>query len=237
MTTLLIVFAVLALIGCIPLSVRFRYFDGIELRLVVAGIFRWRLLPKKPMTPARQEKETRKKAEKAEAKKKKDQKKRADALIARPKAEPEARKAKKPLGDRIAALVPWAKLAAHFAGEFCSRKLTVTRLRICVALAGDDPAKTGSLTARAWQSIGVALPVLERAFRIRERKIAVYPDFLAAKTELEAELRIRLRIGGVVLLALKYACKALLLWIRRKREARREKKEQIKLAKKHEKAG
>ena len=75
-------------------------------------------------------------------------------------------------------------------------------------LAGGDPAKTARTVGTAWEAIGVALPILERAFRIKERKIAVYPDFTASKTDLEAEVAIRLRVGGVVWMLLKYAWKA-----------------------------
>lgn len=237
MRPLLTVLGVLFAIGCIPVSLCFRYFDGFELKLILAGIFRWRLLPQKGLTPAQQEKQARKKAKKAGEKEKKKQKKKAEALLAPPKEAPKPEAPQKPLGDKIEALLPWARLAARFAGEFFSRKLSVTRLRIRVVLAGEDPAKTGRLTARAWQSIGLALPILERAFRIRERKIAVYPDFRAEKTELEAELRIRLRIGGVVLLTLKYACKALWLWIRGKRADKKRKKEQTRLVQNNGKAG
>jgi hypothetical protein len=124
-------------------------------------------------------------------------------------------------------LLPWARLGARLAGEFFHRKLTVTRLRIRVALAGGDPAKTAGTVGTAWETIGIALPILERAFRIKERKIAVYPDFTASETDLEAELRVRLRIGGVVLLLLKYAGKAAALFIRQKlREKKRGKQEE-----------
>lgn len=235
MRPLLIVLGVLVLIGCVPVSIWFRYFEETELKLVIAGIFRWRLLPKKTLSPAQQQKQERNKAKKAETEEKKKQKKSAKA--SKPKAEPEQKQEKKPLGDRLETLIPWAKLAARFAGEFCSRKLCVTRLRIRVALAGGDPAKTGMSVARAWQTIGIALPILERAFRIRERKIAVYPEFQSRKTQAEAELCVRLRIGGVLLLVLKYALKALRLWLHGKREAKQQKQEQTGLLQNDEKAG
>ena len=225
MIVVLIIAAVLFLIGCIPVGVIFRYREEIELKLQILFI-KIGILPKKPLPRKKREKAEAKKAKKAakkaEDKEKKKKKEQAESLIAKPeKPEP-----KKPLKDKIAELIPWAKLGARFVGEFFHRKLTVTRLHIRAALAGGDPAKTAETVGRAWQAIGVAVPILEQAFRIKEKKIAVWPDFTAKKTDLEAELRVRLRVGGVVLLVLKYACKALAQLIRGKRAAKKAKKEQ-----------
>ena len=226
MKVFLIILGVIFLIGCIPVGVRFRYHEEIELKLIVL-FFKIGILPKKPLSRKKREKAEARKAakaaKKAEAKKAKKKKQQAQSLIAKPPApKPEKPKPKKPLSDKIAALIPWAKLGAKFVGEFFHRKLTVKRLRIRAVLAGGDPAKTARSVGKAWETIGVALPILERAFRIKERRIAVYPDFSASKTDLEAELELRLRIGGVVLLALKYAGKAIALLIRQKRAAKKQ---------------
>lgn len=230
MKVLLIIAAVIFLIGCIPVSVYFGYHDSVTLRLSILFI-KIGILPKKYLPREKREKKEAKKAAKAakkaaaKAKKKKDAK--AHALIAKPKPKPDTPpKPKQPLTDKLAALIPWAKLGANFVGEFFHRKLTVTRLRIRAVLAGGDPAKTGRTVGKAWQTIGVALPILERAFRIKERKIAVYPDFTADKTDLEAELAVRIRVGGVVLLGLKYAWRALRLYLKQKKE-KKQKKESI----------
>ena len=208
MTVLLIILGVLFLIGCIPVGVYFRYQDEIQLKLVVL-FFKIGILPKKPLPRKKREKAEAKKAakaaKKAEAKAKKQQKQQAKALIAKPKpAEPEPPKPKKSALDKVRELLPWARLGVGFVGEFFHRKLTVKRLRIRAVLAGGGPAKTGQTIGRVWQIIGTALPILERGFRIKERRIAVYPDFQAKDADVEAELELRLRIGGGGLLALKY---------------------------------
>lgn len=226
MIVILIILTVLFLIGCIPVGVIFRYHEEIELKLQILfikiGILPKKLLPRKKREKA-EAKKAAKAARKAEAKEKKKKKQQAQSLIAKP--EPEKLKPKKPLKDKIAELIPWAKLGARFVGEFFHRKLTVTRLHIRAALAGGDPAKTAETVGRAWEAIGIAVPILEQAFRIKEKKIAVWPDFTAKKTDLEAELRVRLRVGGVVLLVLKYGCKALAQLIRSKRAAKKAEKE------------
>ena len=228
MKVLLIILGVLFLIGCIPVGVLFRYHGEIQLKLTLL-FFKIGILPKKPQSRKKREKAEAKKAakaaKKAEAKEQKKKKQQAQSLIAKPK-EPEKPKPKKSLPDKIAGLIPWARLGAGFVGEFFHRKLTVTRLRIRAVLAGGDPAKTARTVGTAWEAIGVALPILERAFRIKERKIAVYPDFTASETDLEAELHVRLRIGGVVLLLLKYAGKAVALLLRQKRAAKKKRKQE-----------
>ena len=221
MKVLLIVLGVLFLIGCIPVGVLFRYHGEIQLKLTLL-FFKIGILPKKPQSRKKREKAEAKKAakaaKKAETKKNKKKKQQAQSLIAKPKEpEPKKPKPKKSLPDKIAGLIPWARLGAGFVGEFFHRKLTVTRLRIRAVLAGGDPAKTARTVGTAWEAIGVALPILERAFRIKERKIAVYPDFTAAKTDLEAELAVRIRVSDVVLLGLKYAWRALRLYLKQKK--------------------
>lgn len=235
MKVLLIIAAVIFLIGCIPVSVYFGYHDSVTLRLSIL-FFKIGIIPKKPLSRKKREKKEAKKAakaaKKAEAKAKKAKDAKAHALIAKPKpTQPSKPKPKQPLTDKIAALIPWAKLGANFVGEFFRRKLTVTRLRIRAVLAGGDPAKTARTVGKAWQTIGVAIPILERAFRIKERKIAVYPDFTASKTDVEAELAVRIRVGGVVLLGLKYAWRALRLYLKQKKAKKKSSQElQTKIA-------
>ncbi|MBR6376547.1 MAG: DUF2953 domain-containing protein [Oscillospiraceae bacterium] len=231
MKVLLIIAAVLFLIGCIPVGVLFRYHDEIQLKLTVL-FFKIGILPKKPLPRKKREKAEAKKAakaaKKAAAKAEKKKKQQAQSLIAKPKpAEPP--KPKKSLPDKLAGLIPWAKLAAGFVGEFFHRKLCVRRMWIRAALAGGDPAKLARTTGTAWETIGIAVPILERAFRVKDRRIAVYPDFQASKTDVEAELWIRLRIGGLVLLAFKYGFRALKILISQKKQAKAARKAQAQL--------
>ena len=159
MKPLLIVLGVLFLIGCIPISLRFRLHDGVDLKLVIAFWKLW-LIPKKPLSRKKREKKAAKKAEKeakkAEAKEKKKKKQKSEHLIAKSAARKAAPKRKKSLQNKVAALIPWARLAARFAGEFFRRKLTVTRLRIRVVLAGGDPAKTALTVPSSGAYTGVS---------------------------------------------------------------------------------
>ncbi len=223
MIALLIVLGVLFLIGCIPVGVRFAYDGKVSLALIIA-FFRLQLVPKKQkkLTPKQAAKAEKKKAKKAAKKQAAKKKKQAESLIAKPPAPP---KPKKPLRDTIEGLLPWAKLGVNFVGEFVHRKLTVKVFRLRARLAGSDPAKVAESVGRAWEIIGITNPILDRAFRVKRRDIAVYPDFLASKTDLMAELEIRLRVGGVILIALKYGFKAVRILLAQKKAAKQAKKQ------------
>ena len=91
MKVLLIIAAVFFLIGCIPVSVLFRYHEQIELRLSILFI-KIGILPKKPLSRKKREqkeaKQAAKAAKKAEAKAKKKKDAQAHALIAKLEASP-----------------------------------------------------------------------------------------------------------------------------------------------------
>ena len=220
---LLLVAVILLLLSPIPVGLRFRYDGAAALRLIIA-FFHMQLLPKKPMTRTQAEKAAAKKAKKQEkkakkaAKKAEEKKKRqAHSLIAKPEPEaPAEPKPKTSVRDKLEGLIPWAKLGVRFVGEFFHRRLCVRRLNIRVALANSDPAKLAMSTGRAWEILGIAVPILEQGFRIKERRLNVYPDFTAKKTDVEAELQIRLILGGLFWMALRYGFRALKLFLSRK---------------------
>ena len=204
---LLLVGVILLLLSPIPVGVRFRYHGEVSLRLIVA-FFHKQLLPKKPLTRKQLAKaEAKKAAQKAEQEKKR----KAHSLIARP--EPETPTPKKPLRDKLEGLIPWAKLGVRFVGEFFHRRLCVRRLNIRVALANGDPAKLALSTGRAWEILGIAVPILEQGFKIKERRLNVYPDFTAKKTDVDAELQIRLLLGGLFWMVLRYGLRALKIFL------------------------
>ena len=227
MKVLLIILGVLLLIGMIPVGVMVHYHGEVTVKLVVAFL-RIGILPQKPKSRKQLAKEAAKKEKKAAQKKAKKKQQQAQSLIAKPPAPP---KPKKTLTDTVSGLVPWAKLGVRFVGEFFHKRLCIRRLKIRAALAGGDPAKLAMSNGKAWEAIGTALPILERAFIIKERKIVVYPDFLASKTDLEAEVYIRLRVGGLVLMVFRYGFRALKILLASKKAAKAKKKAEAAAAK------
>lgn len=221
MIALGIVFGVLLLIALTPVGAIFRYADKPELKLTV-GPFRMQLLPKKPKTRKQLEKQQQKKAKSAAKKAEKKKKKQAAALTQEPKP-PEP---PKPLSQKLRELLDWARLASQLLrGVF--RRLLVKRLTVHVRLGGGDCAKLAENCGKCNAAVGAALPLLERAFRIRSRDIQIVPDFLAASTEIKAELRARFLVMDLIGIAFKYGFRAIkLLFSQKKKQSDRKVKEQ-----------
>ena len=80
------------------------------------------------------------------------------------------------------------------------RRLLVRRLVLWVKLGCEDPCDLAVRYSRAWAAVGGAMPLLERAFRLRRKDIRIFCDFLAETTELYWNLEL-------------VACPARLLWV------------------------
>ena len=204
-----IIVGLLLIINLLPVGAYCRY-DGESLIQLRIGFIRIQLFPKKPMNRKQREKAEAKKARKAQKKK---NKKETSLVQKKPKKE----KSNEPLPDKIAGLLPFVRLVTEFLGKF-RRKLLIKKLYIRVKLAGDDPAKVGENTGKAWAAIASAMPILKSRFRIRSSDVQVHPDFVGTKTDIEAVLHIRLIVGAVVLLVLRYGIRGLRLYFQRKKQ-------------------
>lgn len=220
-----VIVGILLLINLLPVGAYCRY-DGETLIQLCIGPVRIQLVPQKAKSRKQQEKADAKKAKKkaAKAQKKKD-KKETSLVQKKPKKKkaqkkPETQKSdapKQPLTDKIAGLIPFVKLVTEFLGKFRG-KFLIKKLYVHMRLAGDDPAKLGVNTGRAWAAIATAMPILKSRFRIRSSDVQVTPDFTGTKTNVEAVLHIRLIVGAVILLAIRYGIKALKLYLQRKKQ-------------------
>lgn len=215
MTALWIILGILGfflLVALLPVGAECRYDGEASVKLLV-GPFKITLVPEKPKNRKKREKEAAKKAKKKAEKPKKDREKKAKKLIARKKKEEAP---KEPLKDKIAGLVPFAKLAVSALGTL-KRKLLVKYFFVDARIAGADPAKTAETTGYAWTAIGAMRPILLGAFRIRKTEVSVRPDFLADRTDVRAGIALRFLVGDLVALAVKYGIRALKLLKQRKK--------------------
>lgn len=212
MIALAIVAGVLVLIAVMPVGAEFRYDGETRVRLCVA-FFKITLVPSKPKNRKKREKAAAKAAKKKADKPRRDKEKKARKLIQKKKKDEGP---KEPLKDKIAGLVPFAKLAVSALGTL-KRKLLIKKFDVTAVLAGSDPAKTAELTGYAWTAIGAMRPILLGAFRIRKSHVDVRPDFLADKTDVRAEIAARFLVGDLIALAVKYGVKALKLVSQRKK--------------------
>lgn len=182
--TLLVIFAVLVLIGCIPVGVDARYgADGIFLAAKI-GPFRLQLLPQKPK------------------KKKKKPAKQPPAV--KPAEKKPAEKKQNPLlSGGVDGLMQLLTLALDTLGDL-RRKLRVNALMLHVTVpGGDDPAKAAMNYGRAWAAIGALTPAVERLFVIKKRDIQPELNYNETQMKVDAHLVTTITIGRSLALALR----------------------------------
>ena len=186
MTALLIVLAVLLLIGFLPAGVKLRYDDGdVEMKLKL-GPFRVPLLPARQPRGKKLARRHGKKIKAGRESKKKRAEKRA------------RNKKKKKLS--FEELMQFVSLALEMVGKL-PRKLMMNELYLHVTYSGSDAARAAIGYGRAWAVVGSALPVLERAFRIRKRDVGVDLDYGRESLEVFARLDVHMLVGTAALLA------------------------------------
>lgn len=208
---------ILLLIHFLPVGAYCRY-DGAALIRLHIGPIRIPLYPSKPKTEKQKAKAERKRA--AKAQKKRDKKE--TSLVGKKPKQDKKETPKEPLTDKIAGLLPFVKLVTEFLGKF-RRKFLIKKLYLHIRLAGDDPAKLGVNTGRAWAAIASVMPILKSRFRIRSADVQVSPDFVGTKTDVEAVLHIRLTVGAVVLLVIRYGIRGLKLYFKQKSDKKSKK--------------
>ena len=199
--TLLVIFAVLVLIGCIPVGVDARYSaDGVFLTAKL-GPFLLQLLPQKP-----------KKKPKKRKPQQKQPKKKTPA-----KAEPQEKKPNPLLSGGVDGLMQLLDLAFDTLGDL-RRKLRVNELTLYVLIGGaDDPAKAAMGYGRAWAAIGAITPSLERLFVIKKRDIRPALDYTISNTQIDAHLVTTITIGRSLALALRAGIRFLKILNERKK--------------------
>lgn len=208
-----VIVGLLLLINLLPVGAYCRY-DGDTLIQLRIWFIRIQLVPQKPKSQKQRDKEEAKKAKKkAEKAQKKKNKKETSLVQKKPKKE----KTNEPIADKVEGLLPFVKLVTEALGKF-RRKFLIKKLYIRAKLAGSDPAKVGENTGKAWAVIASAMPILKRRFRIRNADVQVSPDFVGTKTDIEAILHIRLIVGAVILLAIRYGIRGLRLYLKRKKQ-------------------
>ena len=199
--TLLAIFSVLALIGCIPVGVDVRYHkDGVFLAAKIWFV-KLQLFPAKPKKPKKPGK-AKKSAEKQSEPKK-------DA--------PAEKKANPLLSGGLDGLMQLLDLAFDTLGDL-RRKLRVNELTLRVTIpGGDDPAKAAMQYGRAWAAVGALTPAMERLFVIKKRDIQPCLDYNETNLQLDARLTLTITIGRSLALALRAGIRFLKIMNQRKK--------------------
>jgi len=199
--TLLVIFAVLVLIGCIPAGLDARYNkDGAFLAAKIWFV-KLQLLPAKPKKPKKPGKKQPKAQKQTEAKKNAPAEKKANPL----------------LSGGLDGLMELLDLAFDTLGNL-RRKLRVNELTLRVTIpGGDDPAKAAMNYGRAWAAVGALTPAMERLFVIKKRDIQPFLDYNETNLQLDAHLTLTITIGRSLALALRAGIRFLKIMNQRKK--------------------
>ena len=197
MIVLGIVLAVIVLLFLTKVGVHVRYGDELALSAKV-GLLRIKILPAKEKKP---------KEKKPEKKKKKKKPKTAEGH--------EKKKQKLTLED----ILDIVKVGLKAMGRF-GRALRLDRLHLHICVAKDDPYDTVAQYGYLNTALGAGLPLLHKAFKIKDEDITTAFCFDRSEMPLRCEVIATFRIGAILRIGL-CAAGGFLVWlIRRKRRAR-----------------
>lgn len=214
MKAFLIVVGILLFINLLPIGAHILFDEsGFRLKLVF-GLLQFKLLPKKekapplPKTQAETNSAEEPKEKKAEKPEKKEKVKEKEPKEKKPKE-------KKSLGALIETYLPWVRLAAKALSDLRWLPL-IRRMDIRVTFGGD--AGTAALNyGKACGIIGAGLAILRRNLRIRSYRI--HPEAVDGEKgiRVSADAVITLTLGGLLCYLVKYAVRALSLYLKSKK--------------------
>lgn len=205
MLVLWILLGLLALLLLMPVGVAAAFVGGVFSLAVKIGPARIKILPKRLKAESEAVEEAPKKEKKPrKEKKQKDPNKPRQKLTK----------------DDILGIV---RLVLKALGRF-RRSLSLDELLLHLTVATGDPYDTVMQYGYVNAALGVILPLLHNAFKVRREEISTAMDFQMEKMAVEAKLTATLRIGQILYIAL-CAGSALLLWLyRRKRPEKKQNK-------------
>ena len=131
---------------------------------------------------------------------------------------PSGKKDWRGLADLLGQLLP---LGVQAAGEL-REKIVIRRLYFHVVWAAADPATAALGYGRICAGLGMLWPVLEHNFHIRERDVGAQVSFAQTAPTAQLDLRASLRIGQGVSLGLRVGVKALSLYLKHKKEHKKD---------------
>ncbi len=209
MKAFLIVIGVLLFINLLPIGAHILFDEsGFRLKLVF-GLLQFRLLPKKEKAPPLPELQAETKPEEEPKEKK------AEKPEKKEKVKEKKPKEKKSLGALIETYLPWVRLAAKALSDLRWLPL-IRRMDIRVTFGGD--AGTAALNyGKACGIIGAGLAILRRNLRIRRYRI--HPEAVEGEKgiRVSADAVITLTLGGLLCYLVKYALRALSLYMKSKK--------------------
>ena len=158
----LIVLGVLVVLGCLPIGVKAEYYENGPAVSALIGPLNLTVFPK--------EKKTKEKSKKNAPTKKKFA---------------SHQQVKQKRGGKLTDFLPIMNEVLDFLVDFRQR-LRVRNLEFKLVLAADDPCDLSIRYGSICAAVGGVLPLLERAFVIKHRKINVECDYIAEESLVES---------------------------------------------------
>ena len=170
----LIALGVLIIIGCLPVGIKAEYDEDGPSAFAFIGPIR--------LVTFLKEKKNRKKVKTAAT---------GDKKFA------SHRHVKKKRGGKLTDFMPLLNVILDFLRDF-HHKIKVRILEFKLVMAGDDPCDLSVRYGSTCAAIGAVLPILERAFTIKKRKINVECDFTAEETLVEGNVEIVISLAKLL---------------------------------------
>lgn len=199
---LLIVLAVLWLISLIRVGGRVRYGEAGLFVAVLAGPLRVQVFPLKAGKKDKPQKEKKPKKEKP-------------AIAEKHKKEP--KEGQPGTLSRLMKLLP-------VAGQACGalkRKIRIDDLELQLIWGGSDPAAVALGYGQANAALGMIWPVLDHNFKVKRHSFQIDLDYGRAQPGVELTAALTFTVGQIVVLSVHYGVKALIVWIKSGKPARK----------------
>lgn len=128
----------------------------------------------------------------------------------KPPKEKEPKEKEETKGGSWTDFLPMLKLIPEVLNDL-RRKIRVSRLKLALTLAGDDPCDLALNYGRIWASIGNLMPLLDRCFVISRKDISVECDYLATETVVVAQLDVTMTPARMLVLTVRFVVRAVQL--------------------------
>ena len=122
-------------------------------------------------------------------------------------------------GGSLQAIRPLLGVAMEFLGAL-RRRLRVTHLELELTMAGDDPCDLAVSYGAANGAMAALLAQLHQLFDIRHQKVSLNCDFLAAEMTVYARTDIRITLGRLLGLLLRYGVRAVNLYLKQSKKGK-----------------
>lgn len=210
----LIVLGVILAIAVLPVGASVRYDESGPLVRLILGPVKLLLYPR----PKKEKKPEQKEEKPKKEKKSQPETAKEETIPAGPPEGAPSKKLEKPKkGGSLLDFLPLVDVAMDMLSSLVGR-LRVNYLQLHLILAGDDPADLAINYGRAQAAGGTLLAQLNRFLVIKKQDVQIQCDFTSDATTVLARVDLTITIGRVIGWAVGYGVKALMTFLKIKKQ-------------------